>query len=98
MTPRNAILGLVFSFLCGCAKTTVMASQVESNELHPVHSVCTALQPGAHFPDPHVTVRGQYVVLAHSSELKDPACDKTLLLRYVVGGPHFLFCESEHLT
>ena len=99
MTSRIAILGLVLSFLCGCARTTGAAAQAEASELHSVHSVCTALEPGAHFPDPHITVRGQFVILAHSSELKDSACgDKTLLLRHVVGGPHFLFCESEHLT
>ena len=99
MTCRIVIIGLLFSLLCGCAKTAGVASQAETNESHSVQSVCTVLEPDAHFPSPHITVRGQFVVLAHSTELKDSACDdKTLLLRHVVGGPGFLFCESKHLT
>ena len=98
MTSHNAIIGLLLSFLCGCAKTAGVASQAENNELRSVQSVCTALGPDAHFPDPHITVRGLFVGLEHSSMLKDSACDdKTLLLAYVVGGPRFSFCESEHL-
>lgn len=99
MTSHVAIIGLLLGFLCGCAKTAGVASQAETNELHSVQSVCTALEPGAQFPDPHITVRGQYVGLAHHSELKDSACEgKTLLMKYVVGGPHFSFCESEQIT
>ena len=99
MISHMAIIGLLLSFLCGCAKTAGVASQAETNELHSVQSICTVLEPDAHFPDPHITVRGQFVGLAHSSVLKDAACDdKTLLLAYVVGGPHFSFCESEQLT
>ena len=99
MTSHIATIGLLLSSLCGCAKTADVASQAETNELHSVQSVCTALEPDAHFPGPHITVRGQFVGLAHSSVLKDSACDdKTLSLRYVVGGPHFSFCESEQLT
>jgi len=99
MTSHIAIISLLMAFLCGCAKTAGEAPQAETHELHSVQSVCTALKPDAHFPDPHITVRGQYVGLAHSSHLKDPACDdKTMLLAYVVGGPRFSFCESEQLS
>lgn len=99
MTSHVAIIGLLLSFLCGCAKTADVTSRAQTNDLHSVLSVCTVLEPDAHFPGPHIIVRGQFVGLAHSSVLKDSACDdKTLLLAHVVGGPHFSFCESEPLT
>ena len=98
MTSHIAIIGLLLSLLCGCTKIASVASQPETNELNSVQSVCTVLEPDAHFSGPHITVRGQFVGLAHSSELKDSGCDdKTLMLAYVVGGPRFSFCESEHL-
>jgi len=96
---RIAIIGLLLTFLCGCTKTAGVASQPETNELHSVHSVCAVLEPDAHFSGPHITVRGQFVGLAHSAELKDSVCDhKTLSLAYVEGGPRFSFCESERLS
>lgn len=98
-TANLAIVGLLLSFLCGCTTTAGVASQPATNELHSVLSVCSVLEPGAHFSAPHITVRGQFVGLAHSSRLTDPACDdKALTLAYVAGGPHFSFCESEQLT
>jgi hypothetical protein len=76
-----------------------MESQTETAELHPVQSVCAVLKPDVHFSDPHITVRGQLVVLSHSAVLTDPTCDdKRLSVEYVAGGPHFLFCESERLS
>jgi len=99
MPARIAIHGLLVALLCGCAKTAVVTSHSEAAEPRPVHTVCSILEPEAHFSDPHITVRGQFVQLAHSALLMDPACDrKALHLSYVSGGPHFLFCESEQLT
>jgi hypothetical protein len=99
MTTRIAIFGLLLSLLCGCARNGRMESQTGTAELHPVQSVCAVLKPDAHFSDPHITVRGQLGVLSHSAVLTDSTCDdKRLLVEYVAGGPHFLFCESERLS
>jgi hypothetical protein len=99
MTTHIGFPGLLAALLCGCARTTGVASQSETAEPPPVQTVCSILEPGAHFSDPHITVRGQFVGLVEGSLLKDSTCDsKTLLLSYVSGGPRFLFCESEQLT
>jgi hypothetical protein len=99
MLTHIAIFGLLLSLLCGCVEHGGIESQTETAELHPVQSVCAVLKPDAHFSDPHVTVRGQLVLLSHSAVLTDTACDdKRLAVEYVAGGPHFLFCESERLS
>jgi hypothetical protein len=99
MTTRISLLGLLATLLCGCGRTDVIASQSETVALHPVHTVCSILEPGAHFSDPHITVRGRLLGGMHEILLKDSTCNnKALLLRYIAGGPHFLFCESERLT
>ena len=76
-----------------------MASQTGTVAPDPVHTVCSVLEPDAHFADPHITVRGQFVAGMHEVFLKDSTCDsKTLFLHHIAGGPPFLFCESERLT
>ena len=99
MTTHIAFLSVLVTLLCGCARTDVVESQSGAVAPHPIYTVCSILEPGAHFSDPHITVRGRLVGTMHETLLKDSACDsKTLLLRNIAGGPHFLFCESERLT
>ncbi len=97
MRTGTAIFGFLLTLPFGCAKISGAVSHIGATRTD--LSICSVLQPDAHFDDPHVTVRAEYYEVEYGVILYDSNCrDKTLYLEPVRGAPWFLFSKSDRLT
>jgi len=93
-------MGVLLSFLLGCAATELDGSKTPPSSDHAYETVCSVFSSkGAHAIDSHVTVKAHLILHAHGAMLRDSACrEKTIFLRYQEGGPYLDTCESDRLS